>query len=305
MIMKIFTKSPNENWIIDRYKSEFDRYNISVTTNSLHEADIIWLLDGYTWRGIPEHYLREKFVVNTITHIAPEKFDFDAFKVKDSFVNHYHAMSEKSATDVRQFTNKPVTPIQFWVNENIWKEHIGDFDELREAYNLPTQKVLVGSFQRDTEGHDLVSPKLVKGPDLFCDYMELMYSQIEQNLEIVLTGWRRQYVMNRLDHAGIKYHYFEMCDFKTMNDLYNCLDLYVVSSRIEGGPQAIPECAMTRTPIISTDVGLAPEILAPKSINNELSEAMPDVDYAYDQVQKYTIENHMSSFIEFFNKIYI
>ncbi len=111
--------------------------------------------------------------------------------------------------------------------------------------------------------------------------------------------------MKRLDQAGIKYHYFEMCDFKTMNDLYNCLDLYVVSSRIEGGPQAIPECAMTRTPIISTDVGLAPEILAPKSVNNELSKAMPDVDYAYDQVQKYTIENHMSSFIEFFNKIYI
>lgn len=300
--MKIFTKSPNENWIIDRYKSEFDRYNISITTNSLDEADIIWLLDGYTWREIPEHYLREKFVVNTITHIAPEKFDFDAFKMKDSFVNHYHAMSEKSAADVRQFTDKPVTPITFWVNENIWKEHIGDFDELRKTYNLPTQKVLVGSFQRDTEGHDLVSPKLVKGPDLFCDYIELMYSHIEQNLEVVLTGWRRQYVMNRLDQAGIKYHYFEMCDFKTMNDLYNCLDLYVVSSRIEGGPQAIPECAMTRTPIISTDVGLAPEILAPKSVNNELNKAMPDVDYAYDQVQKYTMENHMKTFVDFFEE---
>jgi len=220
-------------------------------------------------------------------------------------VNHYHTVSIKTADVLSNYTNKPITPITFWVNENIWKEHTGDFDGLRRTYNLPRKRVLVGSFQRDTEGHDLVSPKLVKGPDLFCDYMELLHSQIEQNLEIVLTGWRRQYVMKRLDQAGIKYHYFEMCDFKTMNDLYNCLDLYVVSSRIEGGPQAIPECAMTRTPIISTDVGLAPEILAPKSVNNELNKAMPDVDYAYDQVQKYTIENHMSSFIEFFNKIYI
>ena len=29
--MKIFTKAPNENWIIDRYKSEFDYYNSSIT----------------------------------------------------------------------------------------------------------------------------------------------------------------------------------------------------------------------------------------------------------------------------------
>ena len=27
--------------------------------------------------------------------------------------------------------------------------------------------ILIGSFQRDTEGHDMISPKLVKGPDIF------------------------------------------------------------------------------------------------------------------------------------------
>ncbi len=40
----------------------------------------------------------------------------------------------------------------------------------------------------------------------------------------------------------------------TVNELYNSLDLYVVSARCEGGPQAIFECAQTRTPIISTKV---------------------------------------------------
>ena len=30
-----------------------------------------------------------------------------------------------------------------------------------------------------------------------------------------------------------------MIDGVTLNDLYNVLDLYIVSSRIEGGPQAI------------------------------------------------------------------
>ena len=70
--------------------------------------------------------------------------------------------------------------------------------------------------------------------------------------------------------------------------------MYVVSSRIEGGPQAVPECALTRTPIISTDVGLASEILSPESVNNDLDKAMPNVEYAYKNVQQYTMKNHFS-----------
>jgi hypothetical protein len=78
-----------------------------------------------------------------------------------------------------------------------------------------------------------------------------------------------------------------------------------VSSRIEGGPQAVPECAITRTPIISTDVGLASEILAPESVNNDLSKAVPNVDFAHNKVQQYTIENHMQKFVSFFEQVYI
>ncbi len=299
--MKIFTKAPNENWIIDRYKSEFDYYNSSITTNSLDEADIIWLLDGYTWREIPEKYLREKFVVNTVHHIAPDKFDFNDFKIKDCLVNQYHTVSLKTADVLSGYTNKPITPITFWVNENIWKVTSDTTNTLRRKHNLPDEKnILVGSFQRDTEGHDLISPKLVKGPDLFCDYMERMQESVGKTLEVVLAGWRRQYVMKRLNDAGIKYHYFDRCSFETLNELYNCLDLYVVSSRIEGGPQAVPECAMTRTPIISTNVGLAPEILAPESVNNDLNVAIPNIDFAHVKVQQYSIQNHMQNFVNFF-----
>jgi len=299
--MKIYVHAPGENWILDRYKQEWDQYCISNSTQNPEDADIIWLLDGYTWDRIDPNILRSKFVVNTITHIAPEKFDRAAFDRKDRFVNHYQAMSAKSADVARQYTTKPITPLQFWVNENIWKVTSDTTNTLRLKYNLPKKRILVGSFQRDTEGHDLISPKLVKGPDLFCDYIE----KIRENLEVVLTGWRRQYVMKRLDDAGIKYHYFDRCSFETLNELYNCLDLYVVSSRVEGGPQAIPECAMTRTPIISTDVGLAPEILAPESVNNDLNAAIPNIDFAHDKVHQYSIQNHMQNFVDFFNRIYI
>ena len=96
--------------------------------------------------------------------------------------------------------------------------------------------------------------------------------------------------MNRLEKAGIKYHYFEWADFSVLNDLYNCLDLYLVSSRCEGGPQAIVECAITKTPIISTDVGLARYILADESIFSESNMiATPNIAHAFEQVQQYQI----------------
>ena len=59
-----------------------------------------------------------------------------------------------------------------------------------------------------------------------------------------------------------------MVDFETLNKLYNTLDLYLVTSRYEGGPQAILECLVTKTPILSTRVGIASEILNEKSIFN-------------------------------------
>ena len=86
------------------------------------------------------------------------------------------------------------------------------------------------------------------------------------NFKVFLTGKRSQFIINELVRLKLEYLYFEMANFETLNELYNLIDLYVVSSRIEGGPQAIVECGITKTPIISTDVGFASDILAAESI---------------------------------------
>ena len=41
-------------------------------------------------------------------------------------------------------------------------------------------KKLIGSFQRDTEGYDLKTPKLSKGPDIFCDIVEEPLTQVSE-----------------------------------------------------------------------------------------------------------------------------
>jgi glycosyltransferase involved in cell wall biosynthesis len=93
-----------------------------------------------------------------------------------------------------------------------------------------------------------------------------------------------------------------MVDYKMLNELYNCLDLYIVSSRYEGGPQAIVECGVTKTPIISTNVGVAPEILSSESIfdmDNFLT-AKPNIEVAYENSMKLSMEKIFPKYIEMF-----
>ena len=146
---------------------------------------------------------------------------------------------------------------------------------------MPQDSFLVGSFQRDTEGHDLISPKLEKGPDLLADYLEDLKSK-RQNLHVVLAGWRRQYIIERLKQAQISFTYFERPSQETINDLYQTLDLYPVTARCEGGPQSLIECGLLDVPVISRDVGIAKQVLLNHSINDDVSLATPSIPNVED-----------------------
>ena len=47
-----------------------------------------------------------------------------------------------------------------------------------------------------------------------------------------------------------------------MSELYAAADFYLIPSRDEGGPKAVLEAVACGTPVISTDVGIAKEVLS-------------------------------------------
>ena len=296
--MKFFLVVANENWICDRLASEWQEF-ADVTTNPV-EADVVWILSPYIWNSVPRQILENKKVLVTIHHVVPEKFTKDSlreFLQRDKFVDYYHVTCEQTEKFISKITKKPIFKHPFWVNQHNWFEI--NKQEARQKLNLSEGAYLIGSFQRDTEGHDLKSPKLEKGPDLFCDIVDSMNKEIA-DLEVLLAGWRRQYVINRLQESGVKYHYFELPELSTVNELYNCLDLYIVSARCEGGPQSIVECALTKTPIVSTDVGIARNILAEESIYNPLEKlGKPNVEVAYNNVKNFLIPTGFAPFLDF------
>ena len=297
--MNVYINNAKENWVVDRFVDEWNIYNNKQSSNYRFGEKIIWLIAPWTWKKIPKKYLLRNKVICTIHHIDEDKFDKNEeenFFERDKIVDHYHVISKKTEEQISRLTSKPITTIPFWVNQNIWYE-ITDKEIIREKYGFDKDTYLVGSFQRDTEGKDLISPKLSKGPDRFIEIVKNLKKDFD-NFKVVLTGTRRHYIINKLKEEGIEYSYFEMNSFKNINELYNILNLYIVSSRYEGGPQSILECSLTKTPIISTDVGIASQILSSESIfnmSNYLS-AKPNQEEAYLNVQKYMIPEGFKDF---------
>ncbi len=300
--MKIYLNKARENWILDRLRKEWYEYNSDISSKLVINSDLIWIASPWTWKKINKSNLKKKKVVCSIYHIDFDKFteqDTNEFKERDAFVDYYHVISQNTKLQLSSLTTKKIISIPFWVNQHNW-HYIEDKRKLKNKYNIKEDYYLIGSFQRDSEGHDVNLPKLSKGPDRFIDVVKDINK--EKKVLVVLTGKRRNYLINALKENSIEYKYFEMVNIEKLNELYNILDLYIVTSRVEGGPQAILECAITKTPIISTDVGVAKEILPKESIfkMENFRNAEPNVKQAYKNSQDFKIPTGFEKFRNMF-----
>lgn len=303
--MKIYLNKASENWVIDRIREEWYQYNNNNLFKNILSSDIVWVISPWTFKDIYFKFIRNKKIVYTIYHIENEEKNkiYSQLEKIDQYVNCYHTISLKTKKELERITNKKVYYIPFWIDSSIWYE-IKDKANLKEKYGLSNSSYLVGSFQRDSLRKDPHLPKLIKGPDIFLENLEQLRKEIP-NIEVILTGRKRNYIINELKKKNIKFYYFEMVDQVKLNELYNCLNLYIVSSRVEGGPQAIPECALTNTPIVSTDVGMAREFLNSKSIykQGKFLKAEPDLKYLINKTEKLIIPKGFDAFNEMFNSL--
>jgi glycosyltransferase involved in cell wall biosynthesis len=131
----------------------------------------------------------------------------------------------------------------------------------RELFDIPQQAVVVGSFQKDGNGFGPGNePKLIKGPDIFLKTVEIL-KQSAPNLFVLLSGPARGYMKNGLERLKIPYKHIILDHYPEIGKLFQCLDLYIVSSREEGGPKAILESMISGIPLVTTRVGQANDLV--------------------------------------------
>ena len=284
-------------------------------TKDAKESNCIWYLAPWNKRHVPGNFtttdwfkkLENTRVISTQHHVDEEKMVQlkDQFNFMQKFTNKYHAICKKTQQSMtKYFSNTPIYEKKLWVDGSVFKiiEDIEEKKRIKLDFEFDVDSYLIGSFQKDTEGKTNL-PKLSKGPDIFLNIVK-EFNSLHKNIVVVLTGTRRNYLINELEKNNIKYKYFDMISLEEMNKLYNCLDLYIVASRCEGGPRSVFECGLTKTPIISTDVGIASELLNNKSIYNvnnweSYIDAEPDVEYNYNKVIQLSTYSYKRDFLKF------
>ncbi len=130
---------------------------------------------------------------------------------------------------------------------------------IRDSLGIPDEFHVIGSFQKDGEGwRDGMLPKSIKGPDIFVDAIREISKSVPTF--VVLSGPARGYVRNKLEEFGIPYKHVLPRNEQKMVDLYRALDLYLISSREEGGPKGLIEALSTGCPVVTTPVGMANDL---------------------------------------------
>ncbi len=86
-----------------------------------------------------------------------------------------------------------------------------------------------------------------------------------------------------------------MSNYYEMNNFYNLIDLYLVTSREEGGPLSIPETLACGVPLITSKVGMAEEF-----IKDQINGFLVDIGDIEKYIVAYNLLRNLSA-MELYN----
>lgn len=120
-----------------------------------------------------------------------------------------------------------------------------------------------------------------KGIEVFLDALKNV-AATGQTFGVLITGPGWDAAVRQLESYGIEVHYRPFVPDRLMATVYNALDLYVVTSKIEGGPAPLLESMACGVPVVTTPVGLAREyiqdgvngLMVPKDNVQDTAEAI-------------------------------
>lgn len=202
-------------------------------------------------------------VVLTWFHVQSDDPRMKFVKEAQEYVHFVHTSSTIARKKFIEIgiPEEKIVGIPLGVDLNLFKPiSLEEKQKVKEKLGIPKDKIIIGSFQKDGVGWgEGLEPKWVKGPDIFVKVVDKL--KTEYNIFVLLTGPARGYVKRELDRIGVPYKHFFLKNYLEIPEYYNALDLYLVTSRAEGGPKAILESMATGVPIVSTKVGMAPDIM--------------------------------------------
>ena len=272
---KIFLVTESSGWVVNEISKNLNfalnkKFNTlaKVTKSPLFIKNSIIHFNSFntfvTKKGVTKIDPSNKIVV-TCFHFKPNDPRLEILKNNQQIVDLFHTSCESTKKNLMNLgiSEEKIIVIPIAIDLNIFEPTQNQEKIiLKKKYNIPENQLIIGSFQKDGQGWDEgLEPKLEKGPDLF---IEVINKIKNKKPFVLLTGPARGYVKKNLEKIGVPYKHIYFKNPSNVAEMFKMLDYYFITSRVEGGPKALLEAWATGIPLITTNVGMVPDIATNK-----------------------------------------
>ena len=190
---------------------------------------------------VAKNFLQKKQLVSNIqNHIVIASSDEHSRQIKNSKI----------------FRNSDIRKLLMPVDNEVYGCNEKARLKLKVAYGLGKNTLLIRS-----------SAEPRKGGQIFIDcILKLLESKSEfvRGIDIITIG--DTFIKNQLDGYGLRiFFHSHISEERELSELYTVADVFINTSLADGGPMMLAQSIMSFTPIITTDVGLARDLVAPGS----------------------------------------
>lgn len=184
----------------------------------------------------------ERFILSRPKLFGINKIIFVSDKLKDEYIHEYSAISKKSVS------------IRTGIGGEMRILPSEEISKIKEEYGLLDKDFIILSLGRLTDQKNI---------PLVLDAFNILRRQ-NKNAVIIVggSGPAEDEIKKYIDKLKLKNIYFlGNVKQKDIVGLYNIADVFVITSKYEGGPITIYEALSCGCPVISTDVGVAHEVI--------------------------------------------
>ncbi|MEK8023198.1 MAG: glycosyltransferase family 4 protein [Candidatus Hydrogenedentota bacterium] len=264
----------------------------AIANSLIHFLDRYQYLDG-RWRTIPESntiFMTWYHADADDPHPSVRKL-YDELRSAAPRIDRIVTSCETSRQDLLRFgiPKTKIILIPIGIDLSVFRPPRSPQEKVdaRRALGIPDDAVCIGSFQKDGVGWDEgLEPKLIKGPDIFLEAIKRLKPDHEK-LFVLLSGPARGFVVKGLERMGIPYLHRNLSEYHDIVKFYHALDLYLIASRVEGGPKSLMESWACGVPLVSTRMGMPADL-----IHHGENALMADVDDVEGLVR------HIKQFLE-------
>ncbi len=291
--------SENNGWALDTDLSLTRKSLLGleglVQLTSLAEADVVHSVWEEPLLRLDAHLLEGKRIVCHVCNNLLRLHENSCMIKAPDTVGLWVAMAREAVDDLESLSY-PSVFVPYSVDTDTFQplnQSGGTKEELRRKHGLPAGSFVISNFMRDSFGHDLTIPKEQKGGELL---LELGRSLKEKSIPVhfLLAGPCRHWIRGKFREYDIPFTFVgqetpkfdidcNIASAELINELYCASDLHLLTSRWEGGPRSVLEAAATRTPILSTPVGVATDILQPESLYRSFDEGLSKIEHHFCQ----------------------